>query len=771
MSSSALGQQASPASNLSPQSEEGWSEESDGQVEADGSRKRRRTTRPLSVSCETCKQRKVKCDRGQPACGWCMKNSQRCEYKERKKPGLRAGYGRELEAKLAEQAAMIEQMRDVLNRHEGAITLLSNASLSPAQTSSQGDNFFRPSSAQTPHVPRPETALFLQKANTYPSTHSPFTPEFPGLRDRRTSSISHSSNAFQAQIPTDSVNNAGVPGIPSTSRDLYNQPNPTVQSPTLALPESKSSAATSVPMSSQPEFPDHDLCYQLVDHYFKHVNKWCPILHRKSTIDLLFGPSPLQEEERVLMHAIIATTLRFSADRRLTEDFRQKQHTISKERVQLYGMEHSSVRALQALVILTLDFIGDSNGPPGWNMLALIVRQVVQLGLAVESTSLSISPLYPSIYTLRATILPEPRDFIEDESRRRLFWIVYLLDRYATIATAFEFTLDEKEIDRRLPCREDLYNNNHTVETRWFKTSERSDYSFDRPENLGSFSYYIEVLGILSKIHQFLKEPVDIGALSDVECWQKRYRELDTELQTWKYNLPQEYGNMSRVFNPASKNKVVNCVSVLSTYVKNADMLNQLGPPFAFSLWVAARVVLVHGCTIDHRVSPVINPLVESLREMGRCWKVADRYAGLLQRVLDEYRESERAPGMETPNTVKILADMRRTAFDLDSLISRQPKPLNSGNVRFAATPVRTPAPTDLEYLDVFDFFNLPRLPPSVGGQVADGHGTSVGAGTNMEQPQPVDNGGMNSLNEFNITNFMFDASTDWLAAPSPPAQ
>lgn len=191
-------------------------------------------------------------------------------------------------------------------------------------------------------------------------------------------------------------------------------------------------------------------------------------------------------------------------------------------------------------------------------------------------------------------------------------------------------------------------------------------------------------------------------------------------------------------------------------------MLNQLGPPFAFSLWVAARVVLVHGCTIDHRVSPVINPLVESLREMGRCWKVADRYANLLQRVLDEYRESERAPGMETPNTVKILADMRRTAFDLDSLISRQPKMLSSGNVRFAATPVRTPAPTDLEYLDVFDFFNLPRLPANVGGQVADGNGANGGAGAAMEQPQPVDHG-MNSLNEFNITNFMFDANTDWL--------
>ena len=99
----------------------------------------------------------------------------------------------------------------------------------------------------------------------------------------------------------------------------------------------------------------------------------------------------------------------------------------------------------------------------------------------------------------------------------------------------------------------------------------------------------------------------------------------------------------------------------LSTYVKTADMLNQLGPPFAFSLWVAARVLLVHGCTIDHRVSQSIYPLVETLRELGKFWQVAERYACLLQRVLDEYKETERAPGMETPNTVKILADMRRS--------------------------------------------------------------------------------------------------------------
>lgn len=36
-------------------------------------------------------EQQVKCDRGHPRCGWCLRNNATCEYRERKKPGLRAG--------------------------------------------------------------------------------------------------------------------------------------------------------------------------------------------------------------------------------------------------------------------------------------------------------------------------------------------------------------------------------------------------------------------------------------------------------------------------------------------------------------------------------------------------------------------------------------------------------------------------------------------------------------------------------------------------------
>lgn len=179
-------------------------------------------------------------------------------------------------------------------------------------------------------------------------------------------------------------------------------------------------------------------------------------------------------------------------------------------------------------------------------------------------------------------------------------------------------------------------------------------------------------------------------------------------------------------------------------------MITNLGPHFAFSLWVAARLLLVHGSTIDQQVNPAIYPLVETLRDMGRHWKVAERYATLLQRVLDEYSDSARAPAGAngeriTPSTVRILADMRRCAYDLDFLISRQPKQIYGSNKTTNITPARTPAPNELEYLDVFDFFNMPRLPAPADAATAE-----------YQTPDAAAN------NEFNITNFIYDANADW---------
>ncbi|KAI1467765.1 putative C6 transcription factor [Daldinia caldariorum] len=751
------------------------------------------------------------------------RNSVFCEYRERKKPGLRAGYGRELEQRLDKLEEILRSHSEILQssfiNHTHLNVAPSVRNSNPSLPSDQGTprepiSLFRPT--ESIRTPQAETALFLQKPSTFHTTsqHVDFGLPPP------TPSIHSVHDGFQSQMsmagisPPNQLGPSLQPG--PTAQEYYGQSQqPSVRSPGVSVTQGQTQ------ISSDQDLPPYDLLYALVDLYFKHINTWCPILHRKSTLDSLFGPSTLDDTDKVLLHAIVAATLRYSTDARLTEEKRRHYHDVSKQRVLLYGMENSSVKALQALVILALDLCGSSNGPPGWNIMALITRSVVQLGLAVETNSLSVSPSYASIYTLRAMILPEPKDFIEEESRRRLFWMIYLLDRYATIATAFDFALGDKEIDRTLPCRDDLWIKNQKVETRWFRTQDRTqdrppdlpDHEQNKPENLGAFSYYIEILGILSKIHEFLKQPVDIGALGDVEQWQLRYKELDNLLASWKFGLPGEYGNMAKLFQPGGS-KTLNCawvmlhatyhtavirlhssaaypttrspiftpsygasqrclgavenIAALGEFVVQNGMLNKLGPPFAFTLWVAARLLLVHGSTVEHKLAPQIAFLVDTLRDMGRYWPVAGRYCQLLQRVLDEHSDSERAVGQTgeriTPSSVKILADMRRTAFDLDFLISRQPRHLaGAPSRRPSVTPARTPAPNELEYLDVFDFFNVPRLPFS--------HEASSGPQNSIEMSSDSapnnEGGGMSNSNgasnEFNITNFMVDANSDWL--------
>lgn len=59
--------------------------------------------------------------------------------------------------------------------------------------------------------------------------------------------------------------------------------------------------------------------------------------------------------------------------------------------------------------------------------------------------------------------------------------------------------------------------------------------------------------------------------------------------------------------------------------------------------------------------------------------------------------------------------------------------------------------------LDVFDFFNVPRLPVVQGGDMGQVQ-PGTGVPPNLQMPELP-----NPTNEFNITNFIVDQNSDWL--------
>ncbi|KAL7811199.1 fungal-specific transcription factor domain-containing protein [Trichoderma aethiopicum] len=708
--------------------------------------KKRKRAKYQKTSCELCKARKVKCDRAEPACSWCARHNRTCVYLERQKPGSRIGFSLELEAKVNRIDALLQSLGRRVEEH------IANDHLPSSQT--QGL-----SPALTSHLPSPADAYHQDGARLGPVGAVRSTPTLrPGL-------ISPSWDANGA----DNYQDARMPPLANSSSPVVNN------SHAQTYPTSTFSASRRGPssISAVNDFPPHDIVYTLVDLYFKHCNPWCPILDRKTTFGLFFGSTSLNEPDRVLLHAIVATTLRFLKDPRLSPEMRAHHHAVSKRTVQMYTMENVSVPALRALIILSLDELGTSNGPKGWNLLSLLAQNVKQLGLCEESSVyLSVqSDNLPHTGSIRRVTAGRPDSWIEDEGRRRMCWMVYLLDRYATIATTtFDFMLEDRKMQRVLPSSYDLFSRNVPVETRsWLSTSQpygTTGYATNKPENLGSFSYHCEILRILSKVHDFLKTPVDITSSPDVASWRNTYRSLDSALDGWLRSLPSDYSKISALCHSDPGSRVANWFMLHGAYVTSvvrlhssaayptvrshlfvpsyyamqrclsavqsladiardvfeASGLDNLGPPFIFGLWVAARLLLVHAASIGCPVDPKIEFFIEILGHIGQYWEVAGNYAKILSRAVQRGRQGDMN-----------FTAMRRSAHDLATLISSTRQ---SGS---EPTSTQVTSLSELDNIDIFDFFNYPKLlePRSANGQSWHTQGVNGLTGESMRMPDP----------------------------------
>lgn len=573
--------------------------------------------------------------------------------------------------------------------------------------------------------------------------------------------------------------------------------------------------------SSNPDLPPQYMLYTLVDLYFKHCNTWCPILDRKTTFENLFGPETLQESDEILLYAIIATTLRFSKDPRLPPEMKAHYHKACRQRVQVYAMEHISIPALRSLVIVTLDELGTSNGPRGWNLLSLLAQNVRQLDLYKETSVYLKAEAQETPHTgsIRRVVNSEPSSWIEDEGRRRLCWVVYLLDRYATVATTtFNFMLDDTKMKRVLPCSYDLFSRNVPVETSQSGShagqQDAMEYMLTKPENLGSFSYHCVIVRILSKVHNFLKTPVDITSSADMANWRNTYRSLDGALNDWLQNLPSEYSKISALCHSDPASRVANwfmlhsahvttvvrlhssaaypavrshifvpshyamqkCLSAVKSLgdiaqdVLEANGLDLLGPPFAFALWVAARLLLVHAATTGS-LDPRIAFFVDTLRHVGQHWEVANNYAKILDRLVQRERqggmgfaamrrsvsaESLQNLSMRNPFVNHVHAETpSRSAYDLVTLTSTTRR---SG---VEQTSTQVTSLSELDNIDVFDFFNYPKVVKAVSTSSGEQINTLQTQSQSQPQPHPQPTADVNS--DATRINGVLNLEPDWL--------
>ena len=423
------------------------------------------------------------------------------------------------------------------------------------------------------------------------------------------------------------------------------------------------------------DLPPLSVLTRLVDAFFKHINTWAPLFTTQEVDRLLSVPWE-QEEDINLLHAIVLTTIRHSHDPTINHDERLRYHRTSKQRLAAEVLENVTLRSLQVIALVAVDALGDSDGLEGRRFIALLVHGISSIGLDKEKNAYPEPLSGPLDGRSRCRLPTRPADSVEQEARRRLVWLTYLLDRYALLGTHSEFMLADSKMDLPIPCRYDGYCKEEIIETRWYQGSEPRLTS-DPVGSLGSFASHCELLVFLSQTHHFIEKPLDPTSSVAVQLWRSRYLALDGELNTW-LSETLENASISHLCHPDPAAKVSNWIMVQAAFILSTIRLHStaaypvaetgfftassnargrclasveslrritldtiqtgamkcLGYPFAFVQWTCARVLLLHAATTGEELNQTIWFFVHSLDTQAKHWPVASSYSGILRRIL-----------------------------------------------------------------------------------------------------------------------------------------
>ncbi|KIY34495.1 hypothetical protein I305_03279 [Cryptococcus gattii E566] len=675
----------------------------------DGDSKKPPIPPPLSITCAPCRSKKIKCDSTKPTCLNCAKSPDSCYYPHKQKPGLRPGTGME----------MIKRVELLEDRMEGYESRLAEYDARLSQMHVAGP----PIAYDLDHTPLSDPLHQSNPQEMYP----PPPPGHPG---------NMSSNSLSGGI--------GIPTqqIPTSISSVISNPNPfsTDLSPSTTggqfdRPSFNVSTSPNVNMSSPASFmdphvlPSDDIVRDLIGLFFTHIHPWAPIL----------SPSPpdFHPPWNIVHHAIVVVSLRLSRDPRIATS-KQLIKQKAKQQVLAHAIESTSISSLQALALLALDLIGSDQGPSSWGILALLTRSAVHLGLSTEEDPnpwLGRTPM-PSLS--RTNIIPPPSTWHEDESRRRLFWLIFALDRYVCVSTGWDFALPDFDIKRRLPCSDSIW-----AQSEWYQTSLFRSVLHQEPidlklEDVSPMAYLIEVLDLLGRAHTLQGEKIALGDARGLESRKDMTLTLTTTATRWfsmrPINRIQQPGmrlmihaiyystllklNASYAYPALSNGEpqepyVSTCLSSARSMAKLANTARSIGwatastPLFIWGCWVAARVLFVHAF-LNHHTQPDedFEEIITSLKEQSEYWDLATQYVKLLGRAKRKWLNTlSTNPSSSLPDAIHVLLDLRRTAY-------------SAVNTNVQETPHVSPPEPDLSQVpawavqpgleDLYSWFDLP---------------------------------------------------------------
>lgn len=620
----------------------------------------------ISKSCDVCRVKKLKCN-SLEICGYCKKNNLGCVYSVVKKPGLKPGYGRDVTKRLdyleEQNAKFIEQLKTLNQKVD---VLLSGKG-------KENGNF---------------------NDNNIISV--------PNLLNHSEPRVAFSNNV-------------------SVMSQIRSEPHPSSQK-----------FRTSTAGAFGENLPSIEVVKIIIDVFFARVFPVFPVIHpyyieKKVALylkNLETSTTNTTIKPPLIIFGIILNSVRFLSPEKppfLLQEELDSLHQYCKEQIILNCYSVSTFQQLQTITLLAFDTFGNSNGTESWSLIGISASGAIHLNLSNINQSISSLPLTykhdspssafsdisgysgsvnavekaKSFTTRPANLLKKPQNWLEEESRRRLLWGIYILDTLSAIISGLPSKLPILEIRFPPPFKTEMWINVSGIsdaQMNELEMAKKNDLTY-----FDAFSYYSELNTIFAEIHAFLRTPLDLNNKIDVGNWFIEFHRLENRVYFWKDELAGEYQSLlnsnilvvkdkkdissyayavllhalynvtlvkhnsaygyphaesasfehSRHSRRVCHQSVDNVIHLSTTLLKwenetGKNIFEFLGPHYAFYIWVCSRLLIAGYIfsikdnipTDREKLNHHLKIFAEILHKIGKFWCVSEKYYNILKKLI-----------------------------------------------------------------------------------------------------------------------------------------
>ncbi|KAH8698544.1 fungal-specific transcription factor domain-containing protein [Talaromyces proteolyticus] len=374
----------------------------------------------IAQACDRCRSKKIRCDGIRPCCSQCSSVGFECKTSDKlSRRAFPRGYTESLEERVRSLESEVRELKDLLDEKDEKIELLSriHSFASPSQKPrSPGHPAGAAASAERKksEVSDNKGVIHVQLSSSLSTKSSSAATPFSGP-----SSVRAFSNSFKAKLSENgsSVSTKALTAFPAK---IYHSPNQT---------------------SGLPPRLESD---QLIGIYFQEWAPLYPVVHRPAILKAydiyVTKPKSLQSQP----HVVTQLNLIF-AIAAVSSKSRPTQNPVLFERNWYPALESLasdvSISTMQCLVLAQMYCLAKGDYQSLSRYRGLAVGMAHMLGLHQSQARFALDPL--------AT-----------ETRKKVFWCQYVLDRFTAAATGLPVMLRENDISTELPVDVDDENVN-----------------------------------------------------------------------------------------------------------------------------------------------------------------------------------------------------------------------------------------------------------------------------------------------------------------------